>query len=107
MVVLLSDGLNSLFPGIFDTLTLRILSFVILTPMLFFPVRYLSYSSLLGIISAVSIIIVMLVDGFSKREAPGSLWEPAVSTQIGSNATWNNSSSCIVLRIPRSGHQIG
>lgn len=82
MVVLLSDGLDSLFPGLFDTLTLRIMSFIILTPMLFFPVRYLSYSSLLGIISAVSIIIVMLVDGFSKRDAPGSLWEPAASGQM-------------------------
>lgn len=77
MVVLLSDGVDSLFPG-FDTLTLRIVSFIILTPMLFFPVRYLSYSSLLGIISAISIIVVMLIDGFSKREAPGSLLDPAV-----------------------------
>ena len=88
MVILLGDGLNSLFPG-FDTLTLRIISFIILTPMLFFPVRYLSYSSLLGIISAVSIIVVMLVDGFSKPDAPGSLIEPAVSLFCVFNALFN------------------
>ena len=82
MVILLGDGLNSLFPG-FDTLQLRILSFCILTPMLFFPVRYLSYSSLLGVISAISIILVMLYDGFTKVHTPGSLTEPAVS-----NSSW-------------------
>ncbi|KAI9258924.1 transmembrane amino acid transporter protein-domain-containing protein [Phascolomyces articulosus] len=76
MVILLGDGLNSLFPG-FDTLQLRILSFFILTPMLFFPVCYLSYSSLLGVISAISIILVMLYDGFTKVHTPGSLLEPA------------------------------
>ncbi|KAG2217842.1 hypothetical protein INT45_008139 [Circinella minor] len=79
MVILLGDGLNSLFPG-FDTLQLRILSFFILTPMLFFPVRYLSYSSLLGVISAISIILVMLYDGFTKVHTPGSLIEPADTT---------------------------
>lgn len=78
MVILLSDGLESLFPG-YSILTLRVFSFLILTPMLFFPVRYLSYSSLLGIISAFSIIGVMLYDGFTKATAPGSLIEPAVS----------------------------
>lgn len=78
MVILLSDGLNSLFPG-FHSITLRVISFFILTPMLFFPVRYLSYSSLLGIISALSIIGVMFYDGLTKHDAPGSLIEPAVS----------------------------
>ncbi|KAJ8663757.1 hypothetical protein O0I10_000030 [Lichtheimia ornata] len=76
MVILLSDGLDALFPG-FHSITLRIISFFILTPMLFFPVRYLSYSSLLGIISALSIIGVMFYDGFTKHDAPGSLIEPA------------------------------
>lgn len=47
--------------------------------MLFLPVRHLSYTSLLGIISAFSIIIVIVVDGITKKEAPGSLVEPAVT----------------------------
>jgi vesicular inhibitory amino acid transporter len=79
LVVLLGDGIDSLFPG-FDLKTTRAISFLILTPMLFLPVRHLSYTSLLGIISAFSIILVMLVDGFGKKEAPGSLIQPAVST---------------------------
>lgn len=76
LVVLLGDGIDSLFPG-FDLITTRVVSFFILTPMLFIPVRNLSYTSLLGIISAFSITIIMIVDGLGKKDAPGSLIEPA------------------------------
>ncbi|KAI8982972.1 transmembrane amino acid transporter protein-domain-containing protein [Pilobolus umbonatus] len=76
LVVLLGDGIDSLFPG-FDLKTTRLVSFLILTPMLFIPVRNLSYTSLLGIISAFSITIIMIVDGLGKDYAPGSLIEPA------------------------------
>ncbi|KAI7872399.1 transmembrane amino acid transporter protein-domain-containing protein [Spinellus fusiger] len=76
LVVLLGDGIDSLFPG-YSPFFIRILSFLLLTPMLFLPVRHLSYTSLLGIISAFSIIFVIIVDGLSKPDAPGSLHEPA------------------------------
>lgn len=78
MVVLLGDGIDSLFPG-YDLKTIRLISFFILTPMLFLPIRHLSYTSLLGIISAFSIICVIVYDGLHKETAPGSLIEPAVS----------------------------
>ncbi|KAI8050722.1 transmembrane amino acid transporter protein-domain-containing protein [Thamnidium elegans] len=76
LVVLLGDGIDSLFPG-YTVVEIRVFSFIILTPMLFLPVRHLSYTSLLGIFSAFSIIIVIIVDGVNKKEAPGSLIEPA------------------------------
>ncbi|KAI9470570.1 MAG: transmembrane amino acid transporter protein-domain-containing protein [Benjaminiella poitrasii] len=76
LVVLLGDGIDSLFPG-FTLKETRLISFVILTPMLFLPIRHLSYTSLLGIISAFSIIIVIIIDGLNKKDAPGSLIEPA------------------------------
>ncbi|KAI8096706.1 transmembrane amino acid transporter protein-domain-containing protein [Halteromyces radiatus] len=80
LVVLLSDGLDSLFfPGE-HPLSMRVASFFILTPMLFFPVRHLSYTSLIGIMSALSIIIVLVADGFTKTTSPGSLIEPADTT---------------------------
>lgn len=78
LVVLLGDGIDSLFPG-FDLKTTRLISFFILTPMLFLPIRHLSYTSLLGIISAFSIICVIIYDGVNKETAPGSLIEPAVT----------------------------
>ncbi|KAI8344155.1 transmembrane amino acid transporter protein-domain-containing protein [Chlamydoabsidia padenii] len=76
LVVLLGDGIDSLFPG-FSIIQIRLISFFVLTPMLFLPVRHLSYTSLLGIISAISILGVVTVDGVSKPDAPGSLITPA------------------------------
>ncbi|KAI8335712.1 transmembrane amino acid transporter protein-domain-containing protein [Chlamydoabsidia padenii] len=79
LVVLLGDGLDSLFPGNHPFL-IRVASFVILTPMVFIPVRHLSYSSLLGILSAVSVLLVIIVDGLTKPTSPGSLIKPADTT---------------------------
>ncbi|CAO3590876.1 unnamed protein product [Absidia cylindrospora] len=79
LVVLLSDGLDSLFPGR-HSLLLNVVSFIILTPMLFFPVRHLSYTSLIGIMSAVCIIMVIIADGLTKSTSPGSLIESADTT---------------------------
>jgi vesicular inhibitory amino acid transporter len=48
-----------------------------LTPTVFLPLSFLSYASLLGIVSTVFLVAVIFVDGFSKFDAPGSLWSPA------------------------------
>jgi hypothetical protein len=50
---------------------------VSLTPTVFLPLSFLSYASILGIASTVLLIGVIFVDGFSKFDAPGSLWSPA------------------------------
>lgn len=46
------------------------------------PLSLLSYASMIGIFSTLSIIAVIFIDGFSKKEGPGSLWSPA-ETQPG------------------------
>lgn len=49
------------------------------------PLSVLSYASVLGIVSTVFLVVVMFVDGFSKRTGPGSLWSPAdTSLSFGS-----------------------
>lgn len=53
-----------------------------LIPTVFLPLSFLSYASLLGIASTVLLIGVVFVDGFSKFDAPGSLWSPA-ETSLG------------------------
>jgi len=40
----------------------------------------LSYTSIIGIISIITLIAVIFIDGISKREAPGSFWAPAETT---------------------------
>ena len=53
-----------------------------LIPTVLMPLSVLSYASILGLISTLLIIAVILIDGFSKRESPGSLWSPA-DTSLG------------------------
>ncbi|KAI8087769.1 transmembrane amino acid transporter protein-domain-containing protein [Gilbertella persicaria] len=72
LVVLLSDGIESLFPG-HNPFLIRLVSFAILTPTLYIPIRHLSYTSLLGILSVISLLAVIIYDGLSKPTAPGSL----------------------------------
>jgi hypothetical protein len=52
------------------------------TPAVFLPLSFLSYASLVGIVSTVFLAAVIFVDGFSKFDAPGSLWSPA-ETSLG------------------------
>jgi vesicular inhibitory amino acid transporter len=92
LVVLLTDGLESLFPG-YDRLTISCISFLILTPTLFIPVRHLSYTSLLGILSTFSLLGVIIYDGVTKVDTPGSLHEPAVS----SSRCWYQNTLFLIL----------
>lgn len=48
-----------------------------LVPTVFMPLSILSFTSLLGIASTLLIIAVIFIDGFSKSDSPGSLWNPA------------------------------
>ncbi|KAI8096704.1 transmembrane amino acid transporter protein-domain-containing protein [Halteromyces radiatus] len=79
LVVLLIDGLISLFPSM-DPLLMCMISFFILTPMSFIPIRHLSYTSLLGIISILWTLSVVVIMGSIKTTQPGSLIEAADTT---------------------------
>lgn len=77
MIVLLGDGIQSLFPEI-DLLSTRLISFCVLTPTVFIPIKKLAYTSLIGIIGCVSLVIIVCYDGISKETRPGSLIDPMV-----------------------------
>ncbi|KAH9946778.1 transmembrane amino acid transporter protein-domain-containing protein [Amylocystis lapponica] len=51
-----------------------------LIPTVLMPLSVLSYASIIGILSTFLIIAVILFDGFSKFDSPGSLWTPADTT---------------------------
>ena len=53
LVVLFSDSLNALFPQI-DKLQWKIVAGFVLTPLSFLPLKVLSFSSILGILSTFS-----------------------------------------------------
>lgn len=75
LVVLFSDSLNALFPR-FSTLEYKFIAFLVLTPPCFLPLRILSVSSIMGIMSTFGLVLIVLFDGLWKKESPGSLLMP-------------------------------
>ncbi|CAG8750198.1 23830_t:CDS:2 [Dentiscutata erythropus] len=75
LMILVGDSLKILFPQM-DLTHLKLISFLVITPITWLPINYLSYTSLLGIFTAASLALVLLIDGLTKFDAPGSLWQP-------------------------------
>ncbi|PWY64987.1 transporter [Aspergillus heteromorphus CBS 117.55] len=76
LVVLFADSLQALIPGL-SILQWKIICGLLLIPLNFVPLRFLSVTSILGILSCTSIVIITCIDGFMKPTAPGSLIQPA------------------------------
>lgn len=74
LVVLFGDSAAALFPAI-SAQTFKFLGFFIIVPTTFVPIRFLSITSLIGIVSSFALIFVIFADGLSKWDAPGSLHE--------------------------------
>ncbi|EJD04149.1 uncharacterized protein FOMMEDRAFT_82137 [Fomitiporia mediterranea MF3/22] len=81
LVTLFGDSLHSILP-IYSSGTYKIMGLAVLIPSVFCPLSLLSYASILGILSTLLIIGTVFIDGLSKSEAPGSLWDPA-PTNLG------------------------
>lgn len=75
LVVLFADSLADLIPSI-SIIQWKIISFFVFTPLAFLPLRVLSLTSVLGILSTLSIFIIIVINGLLKPDAPGSLREP-------------------------------
>jgi hypothetical protein len=72
LVILVGDSLHTIFPDT-SIILLKMIAWMVMTPLTFIAIRYLSYFSLLGILSAISLVVVIIIDGFTKHEKPGSL----------------------------------
>ncbi|KAF5337361.1 hypothetical protein D9611_003336 [Ephemerocybe angulata] len=81
LVTLYGDSIHTIIPT-FSTDTYKIAILVVLIPSVFMPLSLLSYTSIIGIFSTVILVLVIFIDGFSKKEAPGSLHHPA-PTNLG------------------------
>ena len=76
LVVLFADSLYALIPGLGIT-EWKVICGIILTPLAFAPLRFLSFTSILGILCTFGIVLAVCVDGLLKAHQPGSLREPA------------------------------
>ncbi|PPQ71759.1 hypothetical protein CVT26_007600 [Gymnopilus dilepis] len=81
LVTLYGDSLHALIPTR-PSNTYKAWGLLLLIPTVFLPLSLLSYTSILGIVSTFILTVVVFIDGFSKKDAPGSLWSPA-ETDLG------------------------
>ncbi|PIL32046.1 transporter [Ganoderma sinense ZZ0214-1] len=81
LVTLYGDSLHTVIPT-YPSDTFKILGLVILIPAVLMPLSVLSFASIIGIFSLMAIIGIIIFDGFTKVDSPGSLWSPA-ATSLG------------------------
>lgn len=98
LAVLFADSLDALIPG-WGLLEWKILCGLILIPLSFVPLRYLSVTSVLGIVCCIGsklmtrkgmqgkaehiiVVILIFVDGALKLHSPGSLRDPAPTSLL-------------------------
>ncbi|KAH7386968.1 transmembrane amino acid transporter protein-domain-containing protein [Phaeosphaeria sp. MPI-PUGE-AT-0046c] len=84
LVVLFADSMDALVPG-WGTLTWKIVCGVILVPLSFLPLRFLSFTSILGVMSCFGITAAVWIDGLIKPHSPGSIREPATQYLLPAN----------------------
>ena len=76
LIVLFADSMDALVSG-WGVLTWKIVCGVILVPLSFLPLRLLSFTSILGVMSCFGITLAIVFDGLIKPDQPGSLRQPA------------------------------
>lgn len=104
LVILFADSLNALFPEI-DKTTYKYIAFFVLSPPCFLPLRILSVSSIVGIMSTVGVLLLVFFDGLYKRTGPGSLWAPEPTNLLPTN--WMAVPLAIgIFMAPWGGHAI-
>jgi len=104
LVVLFADSLDALIPGL-DPISWKCICGILLIPLAFLPLRLLSFTSVLGIISCFGIVIAVFVDGLIKPNTPGSLREPARTHLFPQNWT-TIPISLGLLMSPWGGHSV-
>ncbi|KAI3405155.2 hypothetical protein KGF56_002111 [Candida oxycetoniae] len=103
LIILFSDSFIGVLSN--NELTNKMITFCILTPFTFLPLPILSIFSLFGIMSTISITILVMVCGLIKQTSPGSL------IQVMPTNLWPSSTSDLLLAVgillaPFGGHAI-
>lgn len=105
LIVLFADSLDALTNGSWGLTEWKIVCGIILIPLAFVPLRYLSITSILGIIACFGIVLAVFVDGLIKPDQPGSLRSPAKVHLIPEN--WGTLPIAFgLLMSPWGGHSV-
>ncbi|TDL28680.1 hypothetical protein BD410DRAFT_712320 [Rickenella mellea] len=104
LITLFGDSLHAMLPR-YSATAYKLGGLIIIIPTVFLPLSVLSYSSMLGIFSTLLIIAVVIIDGLSKPDAPGSLWSPA-ETRLGISSLGNFGVAFGLFMAGFSGHAV-
>lgn len=77
-IVLFGDSLEAVL-GYLPSNTYKIIGFFIIAPTTLLPLHLLSIPSLLSFFSSVLLILILVIDGLTKKDAPGSIIDPAIT----------------------------
>jgi len=105
LVVLFADSLDALTDNSWGLTEWKIVCGIILVPLSFLPLRFLSFTSVLGILSCLFIVLAVFIDGLIKPDSPGSLIHPAQTYLFPAN--WGTLPlSFGLLMSPWGGHSV-
>ena len=102
LMVIFGDSLATIFPGV-SADSFKILAFFLVLPTVFMPLRLLSYASLIGLLSSLTLVGAVVLDGLVKKDAPGSIFDPA-KTSLSPSHRWGLSAGLMMSGF--SGHSV-
>ncbi|EPQ28176.1 uncharacterized protein PFL1_04503 [Pseudozyma flocculosa PF-1] len=82
LIILFGDSMAAIVPAL-PSAAFKAVGLAIVLPTVFLPLRWLSPISVVGIVSTVTLVVVVVADGLYKRHSPGSILDPAPSTSLG------------------------
>ncbi|KAI3400989.1 hypothetical protein diail_1197 [Diaporthe ilicicola] len=85
LLVLFADSMELLFQGVLSGTEWKIVCAIVLIPLNFLPLRFLSFTSIIGIVCCFTIVALVILDGLIKPNTPGSLLEPAATYLFPAN----------------------
>lgn len=85
LVILFADSLEILLPGLATVDMWKCVCAALILLLNALPLRFLSYTSVIGIFSTFCIVCIVILDGLVKDHAPGSLREPASTHLLPTN----------------------
>ncbi|ORX77519.1 hypothetical protein K493DRAFT_293824 [Basidiobolus meristosporus CBS 931.73] len=76
LLMVLADSIHALYPNL-DLNLLKVIGILVLIPSTWVPLGILAYTSIIGIISTIALVVVVIINGLSTTVSPGSLLVPA------------------------------
>ncbi|ORX77520.1 hypothetical protein K493DRAFT_412476 [Basidiobolus meristosporus CBS 931.73] len=76
LLMVFADSIQALYPTL-NLNMLKVIGVIVLIPSTWVPLGILAYTSIIGIISTIALVVVVIINGLSTTVSPGSLLVPA------------------------------